>query len=108
MTTYLIESNTITYNVGDSLGIGGNKPIVYQTHNGVPGPRGVPGPEGPQGPIGPQGSIGPQGPQGPQGATGPQGPQGVPGSDYVLTSQDKSDIATIVYGMLNDLSQGAY
>ena len=100
MTTYRIESNTITYNVGDSLGIGGNKPIVYQTHNGVPGPRGVPGPEGPQGPIGPQGSIGPQGPQGetgPQGATGPQGPagaQGPAGNDGVSATIAVGNVTT--------------
>ena len=31
------------------------------------------------------------------GATGPQGPQG---DDYVLTNQDKQDIATIVYNMI--------
>lgn len=34
------------------------------------------------------------------GAQGQQGPQGVPGSDYVLTAQDKADIADIVLGEL--------
>lgn len=48
---------------------------------------------GPQGPVGPMGPTGPQGPQGPQGQTGPKGPQG---DDYVLTSQDRQDIADIV------------
>lgn len=46
--------------------------------------------------VGPQGEIGPDGPQGPQGETGPEGPQGPQGDDYVLTSQDKQDIADIV------------
>ncbi len=34
------------------------------------------------------------------GAQGIQGPQGEPGADYVLTAQDKSDIADIVLGEL--------
>lgn len=55
---------------------------------------------GPQGPQGIQGATGPQGPQGETGATGPQGPQGIPGDDYVLTTQDKTDIANIVLGLL--------
>lgn len=41
----------------------------------------------------PDGSTGPQGPKGDTGATGPQG---VPGDDYVLTAQDKADIASMV------------
>ena len=55
------------------------------------------GPQGIQGATGPQG---PQGPQGETGATGPQGPQGIPGDDYVLTVQDKTDIANIVLQLL--------
>ena len=53
-----------------------------------------------------EGVIGPQGPQGIRGATGPQGetgatgPQGIPGDDYVLTAQDKTDIANIVLQLL--------
>ena len=39
------------------------------------------------------------GPQGPTGARGPQGPVGPAGADYVLTSQDKSDIAGLVAAM---------
>ena len=52
---------------------------------------------GPQGPQGAQGATGPQGPKGDTGATGPQGPQG---DDYVLTNQDKTDIANIVLQLL--------
>ena len=60
------------------------------------------GPQGPQGEAGPQGPIGPQGPQGIQGEQGPQGPKGdqgpeVPaGADYVLTQDDKTEIAGMV------------
>ena len=34
------------------------------------------------------------------GVIGPQGPQGIPGDDYVLTTQDKTDIANIVLQLL--------
>lgn len=69
---------------------------------GPQGPQGVQGETGPQGEQGPQGETGAQGPQGetgPAGATGPTGPQGPAGqngSDYVLTNQDKADIAALV------------
>lgn len=63
---------------------------------GEQGPQGQPGPQGPQGETGPQGPTGEQGPQGPQGEPGPQGEQGPPGDDYVLTEQDKQEIANIV------------
>lgn len=52
------------------------------------------------GPQGPQGIQGATGPQGPQGETGATGPQGIPGDDYVLTAQDKTDIANIVLSEL--------
>lgn len=81
---------------------------------GATGPKGDTGPQGPKGdkgdtgatgPAGATGATGPQGPkgdtgetgaQGPQGETGPQGPKGDPGDDYVLTAQDKHDIAALV------------
>lgn len=37
-----------------------------------------------------------EGPEGPEGPRGPEGPVGPSGSDYVLTNQDKEDIAYIV------------
>lgn len=37
-----------------------------------------------------------EGPEGPEGPRGPEGPVGPSGSDYVLTNQDKEDIADIV------------
>ena len=73
--------------------------------DGEQGPQGEPGAEGPQGPKGDIGAQGPQGEQGPKGDTGPQGeqgskgdpgPAGADGKDYVLTDQDKTDIAAKV------------
>lgn len=49
--------------------------------------------KGADGQQGPQGIQGEQGPQGIQGEQGPEGPQG---DDYVLTNQDKQDIANLV------------
>ena len=75
---------------------------------GETGPQGIHGPAGPKGdtgdtgPAGPQGekgdtgNTGPQGPKGDKGDTGntgPVGPKGDKGDDYVLTAQDKADIA---------------
>ena len=62
----------------------------------------VVGVEGIQGPQGPQGAQGPQGPQGIQGLQGEQGPAGADGAkgdkgdDYVLTEEDKKEIAEMV------------
>lgn len=66
---------------------------------------GKPGPQGEQGPKGDKGDTGPRGPAGPQGEQGVQGPaglQGEPGSDYVLTDNDKQEIATVVTGDLSN------
>lgn len=49
-----------------------------------------------KGDKGDTGDTGPQGPQGIQGEEGPQGPKGEQGDDYVLTAQDKQDIADLV------------
>lgn len=74
--------------------------------DGPPGPQGEQGEQGPQGIQGPKGdkgdtgATGPQGPKGDTGPTGPTGPQGEPGEDYVLTAQDKSDIAGLAADML--------
>lgn len=63
---------------------------------GPKGEQGIQGETGPQGPQGPIGETGPQGPQGIQGEQGPIGPQGEPGQDYILTEEDKSEIAGMV------------
>lgn len=39
---------------------------------------------------------------------GATGPQGADGDDYVLTATDKSDIATLVYGMLTNADNTSY
>ena len=79
---------------------------------GIPqGSQGEKGDTGETGPQGPQGATGPQGPQGatgPQGPTGPEGPQGPQGDDYVLTNQDKQDIADLVRAEFVDLSTRSY
>ena len=84
---------------------------------------GPPGAVGPQGPVGPQGEQGVQGIQGVQGPTGPAGakgdkgdkgdtgatgPQGPAGDDYVLTNQDKADIADIVIAALPTWTGGSF
>ena len=66
---------------------------------GPAGQDGAQGPKGDQGEIGPQGpkgEVGPQGPIGPQGPKGDQGPEGPAGADYVLTQDDKTEIAGMV------------
>ena len=60
---------------------------------GPQGPQGEAGPQGPQGEAGPQGIQGEQGPQGPKGDQGPEGPAG---ANYVLTQDDKTEIAGMV------------
>lgn len=70
--------------------------------HGVKGDTGATGATGPQGPKGDTGATGPQGPKGDTGATGPQGPTGADGDDYVLTSQDKNEIATLVAAMFTN------
>lgn len=73
---------------------------------GEQGPKGDKGDTGEQGPKGDKGDTGEQGPKGDKGDTGAQGepgiqgPKGDTGQDYVLTDQDKSDIADIVLGEL--------
>ena len=62
------------------------------TLKGDMGPAGPKGDKGDKGDTGATGATGERGPQGIQGETGPQGPQG---DDYVLTAQDKQDIADI-------------
>lgn len=55
--------------------------------------------------VGKPGLQGEQGPKGDKGDTGPRGPaglQGEPGSDYVLTDNDKQEIATVVTGDLSN------
>lgn len=63
---------------------------------GATGPKGDTGAQGVQGPKGDTGDKGDQGPKGDKGDTGAQGAKGDPGDDYVLTAQDKADIAGMV------------
>ena len=53
-------------------------------------------PKGDKGEKGERGLTGPQGPKGDTGEKGDTGPQGPKGDDYILTEQDKQDIAELV------------
>lgn len=104
---------------------------------GEVGPRGPQGPQGEQGPIGPMGPQGPagadgkdgkdgtmsfedlteeqkaslkgdKGDKGDKGATGPEGPMGPAGADYILTENNKTEIANQVYAMLVDAEEVQY
>lgn len=65
---------------------------------GPQGERGIQGPKGETGSVGPAGQNGARGPKGDKGDTGERGPQGIqgkPGADYILTEEDKNEIAEI-------------
>lgn len=64
--------------------------------DGATGPQGPQGIQGPKGDTGPQGIAGPQGVQGEQGPQGIQGPKGADGKDYILTENDKTEIAEAI------------
>lgn len=115
---YSIDEKTTQYQIGNDLSRPGSiKPEVYEIYVGQPGPKGKTGPVGPAGPAGQAATIAVGTVT--SGSTPSVTNVGTstnavfdfvlePGDDYVLTNQDKSDIATIVYGMLTDLSQGEY
>ena len=63
---------------------------------GIQGERGPQGIQGVQGLKGETGATGPQGEKGATGEQGPKGDKGDPGDDYILTEQDKADIAELV------------
>lgn len=63
---------------------------------GETGPVGPQGAKGEKGDTGEQGIQGPQGIQGEKGDVGETGPQGLKGDNYILTEQDKTDIADLV------------
>lgn len=96
---------------------------------GPQGPKGDTGANGPQGPKGDTGATGPQGPKGTDGTTphigtngnwylgatdtgkpsrGATGAKGDPGTDYVLTSADKSEIAALVLAEIPNGDEVAY
>lgn len=72
---------------------------------GATGAKGEQGERGLTGPKGDKGDTGPAGPKGDTGATGPQGPQG---DSYVLTAQDKADIADLVFAELPTAETGGF
>ena len=74
-----------------------------QGATGPQGEQGIQGQTGPQGPKGDTGETGPQGPAGQQGPQGIQGPKGDTGDDYILTEQDKQEIAGMVDTPVDDV-----
>ena len=63
---------------------------------------------GSRGIQGPQGERGPQGVQGIQGIQGPQGERGETGDSYVITDDDKSEIAQMILAELVDGDEVSY
>lgn len=108
-----VSSATVTKTEGEtSFNLEFGIPKGEKGDKGDPGAKGDKGEQGPKGDTGATGATGPQGPKGDTGATGPQGPQGIQGiqgpagptgpqgDSYVLTAQDKADIADLVLAEL--------
>lgn len=85
---------------GDTGATGARGPKGDQGIQGPRGEKGDTGEKGDKGDTGAQGIQGPKGDKGDTGDTGPQGIQGPQGEDYVLTAQDKADIADLVLAAL--------
>ena len=68
----------------------------------------TPGPKGEDGKDGAQGPKGDKGDQGEQGIQGEPGPAGADGNDYILTENDKSEIANLVLGLLPSGEEVSY
>ena len=85
---------------GDTGETGAQGPKGDQGIQGPQGEKGDTGEKGDKGDTGAQGIQGPKGDKGDTGDTGPQGIQGPQGEDYVLTAQDKADIADLVLAAL--------
>lgn len=105
-TLTLTFSDGTSYTTPSIRGAQGEQgPQGIQGETGATGPQ---GPQGEQGETGATGATGPQGPQGEQGPAGPTGPQGPQGDSYVLTAQDKSDIADIVISEIGSADTASY
>ena len=81
---------------GETGDTGPQGPRGVTGERGPTGETGAQGPQGETGPAGPKGDTGAKGDTGERGETGPKGDKGDPGDDYILTEQDKQDIAGLV------------
>lgn len=95
------KGDTGAQGVQGATGADGKSAYEIAVENGFAGSeaqwlRSLKGAQGDKGEKGDTGATGPQGEKGEKGDTGATGPQGAPGNDYVLTAQDKADIADIV------------
>lgn len=70
---------------------------------GDTGAQGIQGEKGEKGDTGEQGIQGEKGDKGDKGDTGETGPKGDQGDDYILTQQDKADIAGLVDVPVDDV-----
>lgn len=87
------KTHTVTFNIMDGLkGDKGDK--------GDTGEQGIQGIQGERGEKGEHGEQGIQGVAGANGKDGKDGKDGADGQDYVLTAQDKADIAQLVVGLI--------
>lgn len=93
---------------GDKGDTGATGPQGPKGDKGDTGSQGPKGDKGDKGDTGEQGIQGIQGEKGDKGDTGSTGPQGPKGDDYVLTSQDKQDIANIILADLPTWNGGNY
>jgi len=75
---------------------------------GDKGDIGEAGPQGERGAQGSQGDTGPQGIQGLKGDKGDKGDPGIQGDDYVLTDEDKKEIADLVLEGLPSSEEGEF
>lgn len=108
-----IKTLEVSATVGDNVGVVKTESeegisLSFTLPKGEKGDKGDEGPKGDKGEQGPKGDIGPQGERGEkgdkgerglQGELGPQGPQGDKGDkgdSYVLTDEDKTEIADMV------------
>ena len=92
---------------GDKGDTGPQGPQGPQGEKGEKGDKGDTGAQGPQGEKGDKGDTGAQGPQGEKGDKGDTGAQGEKGDAYILSEQDKDDIAELVSN-ISGVKLGAY
>lgn len=104
------ETGAVTLTYGIPKGVKGDKGDTgeqgiqgIQGEKGDKGDQGIQGIQGEKGDKGDKGIQGERGEKGDKGDKGDQGIQGEKGDDYVLTEQDKEDIAELVDTPVNDV-----
>lgn len=106
----MIENGELKGEKGDAGPAG---PVGPKGDQGEPGPMGPAGADGtmkfedltPEQKESLRGDAGPKGDKGDPGPEGPVGPAGIDGKDYVLTEEDKTEIANTVFAMFVDAEE---